>query len=78
MTKNDPTNRDRAEWATNALDAFQATTGAGAEDALSDLLCDLMHFCIYDGNCGESFEMALDRARSHYAAERAEETAETP
>ncbi len=36
-------NGDRAEWAA-ALRAFEAVTGADYEEALGDLLCDLMHW----------------------------------
>ena len=67
----DPTNRDRASWAANALDTFQSETGADAEDAVSDLLCDLMHLC--DTNrTQETFTVALYRARGHYDAETEE------
>jgi hypothetical protein len=56
----------RAEWAAVALDAFAAETGADEEDALGDLLADLMHWC---DRHGYDFELALDRARGHYEAE---------
>jgi hypothetical protein len=62
------TNDDRAEWAAVALDALQRLTGTDDEDALGDLLCNLMHWC--DRNeCG--FNAALSRARLHYEAETA-------
>ena len=38
-------NDDRSEWAAEALSAFQRVTGTEDEDALGDLLCDLMHSC---------------------------------
>ena len=60
-------NTDRAEWAEVALLAFMRKTGADREDALSDLLSDLMHWC--DRNSGQSFEAELARAREHYAYE---------
>ena len=41
----DNMNADRAEWAAAALRHFQCTTGTDYEDALGDLLCDLMHWC---------------------------------
>lgn len=59
-------NDDRAEWAGTALNAFQRLTGTDDEDALGDLLCDLMHWC--DRN-GCEFDAALSRARMHYYAE---------
>lgn len=63
-------NDDRAEWAACALRHFQCTTGSDYEDALGDLLCDLMHWC--DRN-NFDFELALFRARGHYRAETAGE-----
>ena len=59
-------NDDRAEWAAASLRHFQCTTGTDYDDALCDLLCDLMHWC--DRHEFE-FESALSRARNHYAAE---------
>jgi hypothetical protein len=59
-------NDDRAQWAAVALREFQRATGTEDDDALSDLLCDLMHWC--DRNDCE-FEAALSRARMHYDAE---------
>jgi hypothetical protein len=37
-------NDDRAEWAAAALTEFQRVTGTEDEDALGDLLTDLMHW----------------------------------
>lgn len=62
----DGKNDERAEWAAAALRHFQCTTGTDFEDALSDLLCDLMHWC--DRN-NFDFEAALCRAQGHYTAE---------
>jgi hypothetical protein len=59
-------NNDRAEWAATALLQFQSTTGSDHEDALGDLLCDLMHWC--DRNNYE-FDLALTRAQGNYEAE---------
>jgi hypothetical protein len=59
-------NDSRAAWASIAIQAFQAATGTDDEDALGDLLTDLMHWSdrnIYD------FEAALCRAHEHYEAE---------
>lgn len=49
-----PTNVQRAQWAKNALAVFTAETYGGdepdtmhpgdLEDAIADLICDLMHF----------------------------------
>jgi hypothetical protein len=61
---------ERAIWAQAALDAFILTTGADLEDALGDLLADLMHWC--DRNRFD-FDAALDRGRHHYQAETGEE-----
>jgi hypothetical protein len=62
----DDQNDDRASWAAVALRQFQCATGADYEDALGDLLCDLMHWS--DRN-NFDFELALERARGHYEAE---------
>ena len=65
-----PTNLDRAEWAAAALRHFQCTTGSDYDDALTDLLCDLHHWCDREN---VSFQNALDTARTHYQAECEEE-----
>ena len=62
----DGMNCERAEWAKAALHAFMAQTGVDYEDALGDLLSDLMHLSDREPF---DFEAALDRARCHYAAE---------
>ena len=61
-----PTNLDRAESAAAALRHFQCTTGTDYDDALSDLLCDLRHWCNREK---VSFDSALKRAQEHYDAE---------
>jgi predicted RNase H-like HicB family nuclease len=61
-----PTNLDRAEWAAAALRHFQCTTGTDYDDALTDLLCDLRHWCNREK---VSFDSALNRAQEHYDAE---------
>jgi hypothetical protein len=63
-------NDSRARWAEIAVAAFIHATGTDREDALPELLCDLMHWC--DRN-EYDFEIALDRARWHYEAETAKE-----
>ena len=64
----DGMNDDRASWAEIALHAFQAATGTDREDAVSDLICDLMHLCDRDGELGD-FDAQVERARGHYEAE---------
>jgi hypothetical protein len=66
-------NGDRAKWARAALRTFRKATGADVEEALGDLLADLMHWS--DRNSFD-FDAALERARTHYEAETAGE--ETP
>ena len=62
-------NADRAAWADEAIRCFQSTTGTDWEDAVADLLCDLMHLCDREAF---KFEKELDRARMHYEAETTE------
>lgn len=68
----EPTNESRAEMAGYAMAAFRSQSGADEEDALSDLLVDLMHFA---DRTNQDFDAALDRARMHYEAESAGEAA---
>ena len=63
-------NDDRAAWGAAALATFMQATGTDEEDALADLLADLMHWT--DRN-DYDFDAALDRARFHYEAETAGE-----
>jgi hypothetical protein len=69
------TNKDRAEWARKALQAFSCESDCEYADSLGDLLCDLMHFA--DAN-NFDFKAALDRARNHYAEEFFEKDAAPP
>lgn len=62
----DGKNGARAGWAGLAITAFQQATGTDDEDALSDLLGDLLHWC--DRN-NFDFDAALSRGRWHYDAE---------
>jgi hypothetical protein len=48
------------------LGCFQSQTGVDDEDALTDLLCDLMHWG--DRNA-VSFSVSLGLAQMHYEAE---------
>ena len=65
-------NGDRAKWAQAALRTFRKATGADAEEALGDLITDLMH---WSDRSGFDFDAALERARTHYEAETAGEEA---
>ncbi len=63
-------NDDRAMWGQISITAFERHTGTDPEDALSDLLCDLMHLC--DRRAGEdgwNFDSQVERAREHYTVE---------
>ena len=66
----DGMNDDRSTWAGRALAVFMHITGTEEEDALGDLLADLMHWA--DRNQFD-FDAALERARGHYDAETAGE-----
>lgn len=59
-------NDERASWAGCAVAAFQRATRCDEEDALGDLLADLMHWA---DRSNYDFEAALLRGRDHYAAE---------
>jgi hypothetical protein len=67
-------NDARAMWADLALQPFEITTNTDRENALSDLLCDLMHLCDRDETLG-GFDTQLERARQHYEAETSGEVA---
>ena len=66
----DGMNDDRSTWAGAALALFTQLTGTEEEDALGDLLADLMHWA---DRKGYDFDAALQGARSHYVAETADE-----
>lgn len=65
-----PSNDDRADWAQTALDAFRRKTGQTGrgemEEALGDLLCNLMHLCERDGI---DFAGRLANGRGNFEAE---------
>lgn len=65
-----PDNEDRASWAQAALDAFQEVTGTDDEDALADLLCDLMHWADWKK---QDFKAAMSRGEGHYRVELKED-----
>jgi hypothetical protein len=64
-------NDDRSAWAGAALATFMQVTGSEKEDALGDLLTNLMH---YSDRNNFDFDAALDRARWHYEAETGRES----
>lgn len=76
-----PTNLKRACWAEIALFAYSDAKSStllkpmafydDKQDVLTDLLCDLMHYA-HIGD-GLDFAAALERARTHFGAERADE-----
>lgn len=59
-------NEERSRWAEAAILEFQQQTGTDLEDAVSDLLADLMHWC---DRHGSDFDHELQRARYHYDEE---------
>lgn len=73
----DGMNDDRAEWAQQAVDAFQLATNTDPENLLADLLCDLMHWADRNAETAGSFEAALARAQSNYEAETYDDEAGT-
>lgn len=64
-------NDARAEWARRCLVVMSEETGVDPEDALQDLLCNLMHLA--DRTEGMDFADSLEQARRHYAEETAAE-----
>ena len=62
-------NGRRAGYVAAAIHQFQSSTGTDWEDAVADLLCDLIHFCDRESF---NFDKELDRARMHYQAETTE------
>ena len=67
-----PANAERAASADAALKAYMSRTSCDCEDCLADLLCDLMHWA---DKVRFNFAEELHRARSHYAAEMAQDGA---
>lgn len=62
----DEYNQQRADYAMGALDAFAKITGAGPDEALPDLLANLMHWC---NRNDQNFSDALEQARGYYHEE---------
>jgi hypothetical protein len=69
---NDPTNADRAEFATQAIEAVPGKYGVVDEDAITDLISDLLHLAKKLGYAEAG--VLLDRARMNFDAEINEET----
>jgi hypothetical protein len=65
----DKMNRRRAKWADLCIEKFKQETGADHQDALCDLLCDLMHWSDRNYEQPQQFDTELIRAAHHYAAE---------
>lgn len=62
----DDMNGTRSDSALVAIAAFEHVSGTDREDALADLLTNLMHWC--DRNATD-FQCELIRARQNYLAE---------
>ena len=67
MTDPDRMNAKRVEWASTALTVFRTATRCDNDEALRDLLTNLMHWC--DAH-GVSFENELAVANRAYIEER--------
>lgn len=67
-------NDRRAGWAEDTLQHFMKLTGTGAEDAICDLVCDIMHLCDRYPEVYGYWTSQLDRAEGHYE----EETTDDP
>lgn len=69
----DGLNDRRARWAEMTLEYFMSLTGTDAEDAICDLIGDILHLCDRKEEKYGFFEKQMARARAHYY----EETTET-
>jgi hypothetical protein len=58
-------NDDRAKWAMKPLFAFMKETGVDPEDAISDLVADLMHYCDRHQEHGDGLEQVNRGIRSY-------------
>lgn len=64
------TNRDRANWARDAVKSYAATTGSvgnGSQSDIQDLIGDLRHYC---WQRKFDWEVVLQNAYYHYAEEQ--------
>jgi hypothetical protein len=66
-----PDNSSRAAWAQAAVNAFMAACLTDREDAIPDLIADLLHLARCDGH--DDPVALLDRARMNFEAEEQEE-----
>lgn len=66
----EPTNADRAGFVASAIEQYQRVTKTDDEDAVMDMLCDLMHYCDYTD---QDFEHKLVSAVGHHVEERHDE-----
>lgn len=64
----DGMNDQRAEWADQSIACFQDATNTEDENAICDLLANIMHRC---DQRGDNFAEELRRALTHYDAETA-------
>ena len=62
----DKLNACRAQWAAAAIAEFRRYTRTDLQDAFSDLLTDVMHWCSQNN---QDFDTELRRARWHYHCE---------
>lgn len=62
-------NDERAQWAETAIKAFMRETGTDPDDAVADLIADLMHLCDRDWANYGKFGAQLARAKRHYKEE---------
>jgi hypothetical protein len=72
-----PTNAERAEWASLAIETFADATGLNTDvemaEAIGDLIADMHHLA---DSLGLDFAAILATASMHYSEEKAEEEAE--
>lgn len=66
----DTRNTHRARWAERCIVLFRHDTGTDKEDAIADLVADLMHLA---RQWGQDPEAELVRAREHFRTEEWEE-----
>lgn len=62
-------NFKRAGWAKTALNLFQHDTGTDNEDAIADLVCNLMHLCKFEPDKYGDFEEQMERGKRNFEGE---------
>src|ERR1700733_11530427 len=88
MTTLEPSNRQRAQWAKNALGVFTAETYSGdhpdamhpddLKTAIGDLICDLLHFARFQKMDAAAIHAhALDMFETELAEEERSDSAST-